>query len=279
VDGDAEGRCGVIPEAFDYELAGSVEEALRLLGAGGVPLAGGHSLIPALKLRLSEPETLVDIARIPELKGIRVDGSTLVIGATTRHHDVATSSDVAAHATALAQAAAGIGDQMVRNRGTIGGSVANADPHGDLPATMLALGAEIVVRGPAGERRVAADDFFVDYYTTSLAAGELVTSIRIPGGQSRGAYIKFNRRTLDWALVGVAVSQGAAGWRIGLTGVAPTALRAKGAEQALAQGASFADAAAHAAEGLEPPEGLDGSAEYKRHLATVLVRRALEAAG
>jgi carbon-monoxide dehydrogenase medium subunit len=269
----------MIPEAFEYERPGSLDEALGLLAAGGIPLAGGHSLIPALKLRLTEPETLVDIARIPGLSGIGVDGGTLVIGATTRHHDVATSPDVAAHARALAQAAASVGDQMVRNRGTIGGSIAQADPHGDFPAVMLALGAEIVVRGGGGERTVAADDFFVDYYTTALAAGELVTSVRIPGGQARGAYVKFNRRAMDWALVGAAVSQGPQGWRVGLVGVAPTAVRARGVEEALAQGASHADAAARASEGLDPQAGLDGSAEYKRHLATVLVRRALEAAG
>jgi aerobic carbon-monoxide dehydrogenase medium subunit len=269
----------MIPEAFAYRRAGSIEEALSLLADGGAVLAGGHSLIPALKLRLSEPETLIDIGRIPELRGIRLEGDVLVIGATTRHHDVATSADVAAQARVLAQAAATVGDQMVRNRGTLGGSVAHAAPHGDLPAVMLALGAEIVVRGQAGERRIAADDFFVDWYTTALADGELVTAIRVPAGQSRGAYVKFNRRTLDWALVGVAVSQGADGWRVGLTGVAPTAIRARGVEQALAGGASVADAAARAGEGLDPPEGLDGSAEYKRHLTTVLVRRALERAG
>ena len=249
----------MIPEAFDYERPGTLDEALSLLGAGGTPLAGGHSLIPALKLRLTEPERLVDIARIPGLSGIRVEGGTLVIGATTRHHDVATSPEVAAHARALAQAAASVGDQMVRNRGTIGGSIAQADPHGDFPAVMLALGAEIVVRGGGGERTVAADDFFVDYYTTALAAGELVTSVRIPGGQARGAYVKFNRRAMDWALVGAGVSQGPQGWRVGLVGVAPTAVRARGVEEALAQGASHADAAARASEGLDPCAGQDGS--------------------
>jgi aerobic carbon-monoxide dehydrogenase medium subunit len=269
----------VIPEAFAYRRAASVEEALGLLADGGVALAGGHSLIPALKLRLSEPATLVDIARIPGLSGIRVEGGTLVIGATTRHHDVATSADVAAQARVLAQAAATIGDQMVRNRGTIGGSLAHAAPHGDLPAVVLALGAEIVAQGASGERTIAADEFFTDYYSTALGEGELVTAVRIPGGQTRGAYVKFNRRTLDWALVGVAVSHGANGWRIGLTGVAPTAVRARQAEEALANGASIAEASLRAAEGLDPPEGLDGSAEYKRHLTTVLVRRALERAG
>ena len=197
----------------------------------------------------------------------------------TRHHDVASSRDVAAHAPVLSQAAASVGDQMVRNRGTIGGSIVQADPHGDMPAVMLALGAEIVVRGSGGERVLAADDFFVDYYTTALARGRAATAIRIPGNQPRGAYVKFNRRAMDWALVGAAVSHGAGGWRVGLNGVAPTAVRARGVEEALAGGASVADAAARASEGLDPPAGLDGSSEYKRHLATVLVRRALEAAG
>jgi carbon-monoxide dehydrogenase medium subunit len=269
----------VIPEAFAYRRAGSVEEALGLLADGGVPLAGGHSLIPALKLRLSEPATLVDIARIPGLAGIRVEEGALVIGATTRHHDVAVSADVATHALVLAEAAATVGDQMVRNRGTLGGSLAHAAPHGDLPAVMLALGASIVLRGSSGERTLAADEFFIDYYSTALAEGELVTSVRIPGSQGRGAYVKFNRRTLDWALVGVAVSEGPGGWRVGLTGVAPTAVRARGVEEALRGGATVAAASLRAAEGLEPPAGLDGSAEYKRHLATVLVRRALERAG
>jgi len=269
----------MIPEAFTYERAGTVAEALEHMGRGALPLAGGHSLLPALKLRLSAPEALVDIARIPELSGIRVDGGTLVIGACTRHRVIASSAEVAAHAPVLASAAGEIGDHLVRNRGTIGGSLAQADPHGDLPAVALAVGAEIVVQSPAGTRTVAADNFFVDYFTTALDEGELITEIRIPGGQSQGAYAKFNRRTADWALMGAAVSKGAGGWRVALCGAAPTAVRAAAVESALAGGASAADAAPHAAEGISPEADLGGSTEYKRHLATVMVRRALEAAG
>ncbi len=269
----------MIPEAFTYERAGSVAEALEHMGRGALPLAGGHSLIPALKLRLSAPGALVDIARIPELSGIRIDGGTLVIGSCTRHRVVATSAEVVANASVLAAATAEIGDQLVRNRGTIGGSLAQADPHGDLPAVALALGAEIVVQSAAGTRTIAADDFFVDYFTTALDEGDLITEIRIPGGQSQGAYAKFNRRTADWALMGAAVSKGAGGWRVALCGAAPTAVRASGVESALAAGASAADAAAHAADGISPEADLGGSTEYKRHLATVMVRRALEAAG
>jgi aerobic carbon-monoxide dehydrogenase medium subunit len=269
----------MIPEAFRYERAGSLSEALEQMGRGALPLAGGHSLLPALKLRLSAPEALVDIARIPELSGVRVDGGTLVIGACTRHRVLVESSDVQANAAALAMAAGRIGDQQVRNRGTIGGSLAQADPHGDLPAVALALGAEIVARSASGSRTIAADEFFSDYYTTALEDGELITEIRIPSGQSQGAYAKFSRREQDWATIGAAVSRGADGWRVALCGAAATAVRAAGVESALASGASTADAAARAGEGLSPEAGLDGSTEYKRHLATVMVRRALQAAG
>jgi carbon-monoxide dehydrogenase medium subunit len=269
----------VIAEAFTYERAGSLDEALRLIAQGAQPLAGGHSLIPALKLRLSAPEALVDISRIPELRGIRQDGGDLVIGATTRHHDVATSDLVRSEARVLAAAAARIGDQMVRNRGTIGGSLANADPHADLPAVALALGATLVAVGPGGERRIAADEFFTDYYTTALGAGELLTAVRIPGGQAKGAFEKLSRRAQDWAIVSCAVSHAPDGVRVALSGVAPTPVRAKATEDALRGGASIEDAAARAGDGLEPIGGLDGSPEYKRHVATVLARRALTAAG
>ncbi|MDX6538816.1 MAG: aerobic carbon-monoxide dehydrogenase medium subunit [Gaiellales bacterium] len=269
----------MIPEAFTYERASTVAEALEQMGRGALPLAGGHSLIPALKLRLSAPEALVDIARIPELSGIRSEGQTLVIGACTRHRVVATSPEVIANVPVLSSAAAEIGDQLVRNRGTIGGSLAQGDPHGDLPAVALAAGAEIVVRSAAGTRTIAADDFFVDYFTTALAEGELITEIRIATGQHQGAYAKFNRRTADWALMAAAVSKGSGGWRVALCGAGPTAVRAAGVEGALASGASPADAAARAAEGIDPEADLGGSSEYKRHLACVMVRRALEAAG
>ena len=167
----------------------------------------------------------------------------------------------------------------MRNRGTIGGSLAQADPHGDLPAVMLALGAEIVVQSASGTRTIGADECFVDYYTTALDEGELLTEIRIPGGQSKGAYAKFSRRAQDWAIIGAAVSKSAGGWRVGLCGAGPTAVRAGGVEAALASGASAGEAAGHASEGISPEAGLDGSTEYKRHLACVMVRRALEAAG
>ena len=167
-----------------------------------LPLAGGHSLLPALKLRLSAPEALVDIARIPGLSGIRVDGGDARDRRLHAPRRDRASADVKAHAAALAAAAGEIGDQQVRNRGTIGGSLAQADPHGDLPAVALAVGAEIVVQAAAGTRTIAADDFFVDYFTTALEEGELITEIRIPGGQSQGGYAKFNRRTADWALDG-----------------------------------------------------------------------------
>jgi carbon-monoxide dehydrogenase medium subunit len=269
----------MIPEAFTYQRAGSVAEALEHMGRGAVPLAGGHSLIPALKLRLSAPEVLVDIARIPELSGIRLEGETLVIGACTRHRVVAQSPEVKANAAALSAAAAEIGDQLVRNRGTLGGSLAQGDPHGDLPAVALAVNAQIVVQSRAGTRTIAADEFFVDYFTTALAEGELITEIRIPAGQQQGAYAKFNRRTADWALMAAAVSRGPDGWRVALCGAAPTAVRARGVEAALASGAAATDASAHASEGIDPEADLGGSAEYKRHLAGVMVRRALESAG
>jgi aerobic carbon-monoxide dehydrogenase medium subunit len=269
----------MIPEAFTYERAGTVAEALDHMSRGAQPLAGGHSLVPALKLRLSAPEALVDIGGIAELSGIRVDAGTLVIGACTRHAAVAANPEVAINAAVLAAAAGGIGDQQVRNRGTIGGSLAQADPHGDLPAVVLALDAEIVVQGGSGRRVIPADEFFVDYYTTALDEGELITDVRIPGGQSQGAYAKFSRRAQDWAIIGAAVSKGASGWRVGLCGAAATAVRARGVEEALAAGEGSASAAKRAADGIAPAAGLDGSTEYKRHLATVMVRRALEAAG
>ena len=269
----------MIPEAFGYTRARTVAEAILAMSGGARALAGGHSLVPALKLRLASEESLVDIGQLSELKGISLDGSTLVIGALTRHHDVATSADVTAHCACLAQAAGGVGDQMVRNRGTLGGSLAQNDPHGDLPAVMLAVGANITLQGPNGSRTVAADDFFVDYYETAREDDELITSVRIPGAQTSGAYEKFNRRAQDWAIIGAAVSKGADGWRVALTGAGPVAVRAKAVEAALASGSAAADAAAHASDGLNPQEGLDGSAEYKRHLACVLVKRALVAAG
>ena len=269
----------MIPEAFTYERAGSVAEALEHMGRGALPLAGGHSLVPALKLRLSAPEALVDIGRIPELSGIRVDGGTLVIGATTRHRVVAESADVDANAAALAAAAGGIGDQQVRNRGTIGGSLAQADPHGDLPAVVLALGAEIVAQSAAGTRTIAADDFFVDYYTTALEDGELITEIRIPAASRRArtpssagaprtgrSSAPPSRRAPAAGASGCAARRRRPSARAASRRRSPPARRRPTPRRMRARGSS-------------PTAGLDGSTEYKRHLATVMVRRALEAAG
>src|SRR6185436_15192794 len=219
----------MIPRAFAYERPESVADAAGLLrthGDGARVIAGGHSLLPMMKLRLAAPETLIDIGGISSLRGVSDSGSHIEIGALTRHAEVARSDLLHLACPVLAQAAAGVGDMQVRNRGTIGGSLAQADPHGDLPAVLLALGAEIVVQSASGTRTIAADECFVDYYTTALDEGELITEIRIPGGQSQGAYAKFNRRTADWALMGAAVSKGAGGWRVALCGAAPTAVRA-----------------------------------------------------
>ena len=203
-----------------------------------------------------------------------------MIGACTRHRAVAESSEVAANAAALAAAAAGIGDQQVRNRGTIGGSLAQADPHGDLPAVMLALGAEIVVQSASGTRTIAADEFFVDYYTTALDDGELITEIRIPGGQSQGAYAKFSRRAQDWAIIGAAVSKGVGGWRVGLCGAGPTAVRARGCRGGARLGRVGGRRRRARERGHQPggrPRRLDRVQAPPRDC--VMVRRALEAAG
>ena len=269
----------MIPQAFEYDRPESVAEAVELLrthGDGAKVLAGGHSLVPMMKLRLAAFDHLVDISGIPGLRGVRDAGDHIAIGATTTHREVAESALIAAECPVLSQAAGMVGDMQVRSRGTIGGSIAHADPHGDLPAVLLALGGEVQCEGPGGTRTIAADDLFVDYLTTAVSADQLVTEVRVPKAH-RGAYVKFNRRRQDWAIVGVAavISDGAA--RIALTGVGPTPIRARAAEAAW-NGSNPADAAALAAEGLEPAADLAGSAEYRRHLARVLTRRALEAA-
>ena len=266
----------MIPEAFEYTRAESIEEALAAMAQGATPLAGGHSLLPTIKLRLGAPERLVDIGRIAELQGISVDGAELVIGAGTRYVDILRSDEVRAEAALLHSAVATVGDPQVRNRGTLGGAVAYGDAHGDAPTAVLALDATVVLRGPGGERRVGIDDYFLDYFETARAEDELVTAIRIPTGQPRGRYEKFGRREMDWAIIAIGVTERAGTWRVAVTGGGSTPLRAKGVEEALASGAGIAEAAARAGEGLDPSPGLEGSAEYKRHLAGVLTRRALE---
>ncbi len=277
--------------AFNYHRAASVDQALALLEQhdDAALLAGGHSLIPALKLRLAAPATLVDIGHLEELNYIRQQGGGVAIGAATTHHDVAASSVVAGQAPLLAQAAAVIGDPQVRNMGTIGGSLAHADPAADYPAAVLASGAHIVVRGAGGERVIEAGSFFLDLFLTSLQPGEIITEVRIPA-QPAGAgacYVKFPHPASRFAVVGcAAVVAGSGGVcteaRVAFTGVANAAFRDAGVEAALAgkplDGAAIAAAAALAAHGVEVLSDSFAGADYRRHLATVFASRALRSA-
>jgi carbon-monoxide dehydrogenase medium subunit len=272
----------MIPAAFDYVRANSAEEAVSLLSSHGEDaklLAGGHSLIPLMKLRLASPSVLVDVGRLTDLSYVRDSGDQVAIGALTRHRDIETSDLLRSQVPILAHVAGLVGDPQVRHRGTIGGSLAHGDPASDLPAAVLALGGTLVARGPSGERQIPADEFFTGFLETALAPDELLTEIRVPKVAGAGwSFQKFNRRALDWAIVGVAaVRNGTTG--VALVNMGSTPLRATAVEQALTQGASAADAARAAAEGTEPPTDLNASPEYRRHLAQVLVRRALEEAG
>jgi carbon-monoxide dehydrogenase medium subunit len=275
----------MIPAPFDYQRAASVDEAIELLASHGDEaklLAGGHSLLPLMKLRLAQPTVLVDIGRIGDLSYVEDGGGTVRIGALTRHHDVASSDLVREQAPLLAEVAAQIGDPQVRHRGTLGGSIAHGDPASDLPAVLLALRGTLAVRGPGGEREIAADDFFTGFLETTLAPDEVLTEIRVPAVPGVGwAFEKFNRRAQDWAIVGVAaaLTNGSGGPGVGLVNMGSAPLRAAGVEEALRSGSGAADAAARADEGTEPPGDLNASPEYRRHLAQVLVRRALERAG
>jgi aerobic carbon-monoxide dehydrogenase medium subunit len=273
----------MIPAEFDYAAPESLDAALAALREGGEDaklLAGGHSLLPLMKLRLAAPSLLVDLRRVPGLKGVTRENGTVRIGAMTCHHDV-----VSAGLGLASKAAASIADQQVRNRGTIGGTLAHGDPASDLPAVLLAL--EGAVR--TNQREIAAADLFQDYLTTAIEDDEIITEVRLPAGDGWGAgYAKFNRRVEDWAMVAVcaAIRKASDGScedvRVGLTNMASTPLRATAAESALRGGslepAAIAAAAAQAAEGTDPPEDLNASADYKRHLARVLCRRALEEA-
>lgn len=283
----------MITAPFEYRRASSVDEAISLLGELGDDaklLAGGHSLVPLMKLRLAAPTTLIDIGGVSELDGIEPSGGGFRIGALTRHVTLQNSEELGV----IARAAAGIADQQVRNRGTIGGSLAHGDPASDLPAVMLAVEAVFNVQGPDGERQIAAGDFFKDYLTTALDAQEVMTSIDIPSMEGYGwGYEKFTRRAEDWAMVGVVAlvkgnppTQGAGGSaddvRIGLTHMSSTALRASAVEEALKGQTLDADtiaaAAEHAADDTNPPADLNATAEYKAHLAKVFTRRALTTA-
>ena len=271
----------MIPAAFDYVRAGSAEEAVALISEHGEDakfLAGGMSLLPLMKLRLSTPTVLVDVGRVKDLSYVRVDGDQVAIGALTRHRDLETS-DVLANECAVVRAVAGqVGDNQVRHRGTIGGSCAHGDPASDLPAALLALDATFVAKGPNGQREIAAADFFQGFLETSLAPDELLTEIRVPKTGANGfAFEKFQRRAQDYAIVGAIAAKVNGGTHVGLVNMGSTPLRAHAVENALAQGAAVDAAARQAAAGTEPPSDLNASPEYRAHLAQVLVRRALEA--
>jgi carbon-monoxide dehydrogenase medium subunit len=267
----------VIPAAFDYERAGSVEEAIELLGRDEEArlLAGGHSLLPLMRLRFARPSVLVDIGRLDELRFARDDGDRIAVGALSRHADLARDPVLAGNCAVLSEAAAHVGDPQVRHRGTIGGSVAHADPASDLGTVLLALDADLVARGPAGERTIPAASFFTGPFDTALEQQEVLTEIRVPKG-ARGTYLKFARRAQDWATVGVAAVRVDGRIQVGLTSVGATPLRATAVEEALAGGASPGEAAARAVEGISPQGDAAASPEYRAHLAQVLVRRALE---
>ena len=271
----------MIPASFDYQRAASAEEAVSMLGEHGDEaklLAGGHSLLPLMKLRLATPSVVIDVGRIRELSYVRDGGDQVSIGALTRHRDVETSDLLQREVPILAHVAGLVGDPQVRHRGTIGGSLAHGDPASDLPAVVLALGGTLVVQGPGGRREIPATEFFQGFLETALAPDEMLVEIRVPKARGGWSYQKFNRRAIDWAIVGVAaVRNGTTG--VALVNMGPVPIRASAVEQALARGASAADAAALSAEGTDPSADLNASVEYRQHLARVLVRRALEEAG
>lgn len=281
----------MIPAAFDYVAPESVGEALEALRSDAEEikvLAGGQSLIPVLRLRLAAPTLLVDLGRIPELSGVRDDGDAIVIGAMTTHHEVATSPLVAEHAALVTKAAETVADPQVRHRGTFGGALVHADPAGDMPAPVLALGAEFVIVGINGERTVAAADFFQDLFTTAVGEDELLTEVRIPKHTSWGGhYEKFTRVAQQWSIVAVAAAVRAGGGtiseaRVALTNMGSTPIRATAVEQALvgqpATAEAIKSAAVHADEGTDPPTDTNGDAGYRRHLAKVLTGRAVVSA-
>jgi len=271
----------VIPAPFEFARAESVDHATELLGRneGAKIIAGGHSLLPLMKLRLAQPAMLVDITRVGDLGFIRDDGDEIAIGALVRHHDVANSELLRSACPIVPYTAGEIGDPQVRHVGTIGGSVAHADPASDMPTVLLALGATMVVRGPEGESRtIAAAEFFKGLFEADLAEDEVLTEIRVPRTGGRGwSYVKYHRRAQDWALVGVAAVAGSDGRgdAVALTNMGDRPLRASGVERALAGGEDIAMASERAAEGTRPPSDAFGSAEYRRELAKILVRRAL----
>jgi len=277
----------MIPATFDYEVAESPEHAIALLGdqEEAKLLAGGHSLLPAMKIRLARPSLLVDVGRLTELSYIREDGDRIAIGALTRHRDLHEDDLLKEHCPIVAYAAGLIGDPQVRHRGTIGGTLAHGDPASDLPAVILALDGELVVRGADGERTIPAGEFFEGVFQTAIAPAEMLVEVRLPklGSQAGWSYLKLTRRAQDWATVAVAAvvqrSNGSIGQAsIGLTNMGATSLRAATAEDAIAGGAAIEEAAALIAQGTDPPSDQLASADFRRHLIGVIGRRALEEA-
>ena len=273
----------MIPVAFEYERPSSVEEALSLLtehGDEAKVLAGGHSLLPMMKLRLAYPSVLVDIFRLQELDYVRDAGDHLAIGALTRHRTVETNELIRAQAPLLARATSQVGDPQVRHRGTLGGALAHADTASDLPSALLALQGSVVATGPGGERVIPATELFTGFLESALAPDELLTEVRIPKvGDAGHSFQKFNRRAQDWAIVGVSAQRHNGSAAVALVNMGPVPMRATAVEEALAGGASAAEAAEQAAVGTEPASDLNASVEYREHLARVLVRRALLEAG
>jgi carbon-monoxide dehydrogenase medium subunit len=273
----------VIPAEFEYARAASVNEALTLLAkhdGDAKLLAGGHSLLPLMKLRLATPTLLIDIGRLKELSYVREENGHVAIGALTRHHDVATSPVAHAHAELLAHVAGQIGDPQVRHRGTIGGSIAHGDPASDLAAALLALGASMIVEGRSGRREVSATDFHLSFFETALASDEVLIEVRVPRSPAnRWGFEKLTKRAQDWAVVGAVAARHDDGVGVGLINMGPVPIRAHDVETALAAGASARDAAELADANTDPASDFNASPEYRRHLARVLVRRALEKAG
>jgi aerobic carbon-monoxide dehydrogenase medium subunit len=277
----------MIPAAFEYEVAESPEHAIELLGRYGEEakiLAGGQSLLNLMKLRFAQPSALIDIGRVSELEYVRDDGDRIAVGAVTRYEDAHRNETLWRYCPLLAHTAGEVGDPQVRHLGTIGGGVAHGDPASDVPSALVTLDADIVVRGPAGERTVAARDFFKSPFETDLGPQDLVTELRVPKVEGRGwSYMKFHPRAQDWAIVGVAAlverSNGGIGKAsVTLTNMGPTPLRAASVEQALAAGEDASSAAQTAAEGTNPVTDPFATAEYRRYLAPILVRRAIEEA-
>ena len=273
----------MIPAAFDYKRAGSSEEAVALIVEHGDEakfLAGGHSLIPMMKLRLAVPSVLVDIAGVEDLSYIDDRGDHIAIGALTKHRSLETSDLLIAECPLLAHVASKVGDPQVRHRGTLGGSLAHSDPASDLPAAVLALGGSLIAEGPNGQREIGVADFFTGYFESALSDDEMLTEVRVPKAPGASwSYQKFNRRAQDWAIVGVAAVEVQGAAQIALVNMGSTPLRAEAVEAALAGGASAEEAAEAAADGTDAPTDLNASPEYRDHLARVLTKRALEASG